>query len=474
MGASSPFFTLEDANMSFNLFCAVFGIGTLGMPANFSRAGPALAVCAMLFMAFANIYASVVCSKVMLVAPRSVKTFGDLGEWCMGRTGRWLVLISQMAVCFMVACAFLVLGGILLDGLFPAAFTGKTWIILMAASCVPICLTPTMKEGAGVAFAGCLCTLLADFIALGVLLHGMRGHPSVPAPEITFEQVATTFGNLSLSYGAGIYHPSLQRQHSQPARMPRVIFVTLGVVSVLFFVLAVMGYSAVGCQISGNLLFTIYSNSSTGLTKLGFRSDWGAVVLAYLFMQLHIQIAFAVILHPVFYLFERVFLGMHTHHLNTSDEGEYANALTPQEKSAVDEANKPSLASLEDQAQPNDHEDEEDEAAEYAGRALHYIPLRLVVISALTIISILLKDQFLDLADFVGASAISVSCILLPILFYFQEALDDDSDVGEVRWHACDGRVSRAWRLRVVPYGQEPFLAAVDGGTSVPVLRWRA
>ncbi|KAJ0391568.1 hypothetical protein P43SY_010956 [Pythium insidiosum] len=372
----------------------------------------------MAFMAFANIYASVVCSKVMLVAPRSVKTFGDLGEWCMGRTGRWLVLISQMAVCFMVACAFLVLGGILLDGLFPAAFTGKTWIVIMAASCVPICLTPTMKEGAGVAFTGCLCTLLADFIALGVLLHGMRGHPSVPAPEITFEQVATTFGNLSLSYGAGIVIPALQRQHSEPARMPRVIFVTLGVISALFLVLAVMGYSAVGCQISGNLLFTIYANSTTGLTNLGFRSDWGAVVLAYLFMQLHIQIAFAVILHPVFYLFERVFLGMHSRHLDT-DDVDYATALTPQEKSIPADENKPSLVSLE--ADVQDTTEEEDEAAEYAGRAMRYIPLRLVVISALTIISILLKDQFLDLADFVGASAISISCILLPIIFYFKK-----------------------------------------------------
>lgn len=123
------FFTLEDFKISFNLFCCVYGIGTLGLPANFSRAGPYIAVVAMIFMAFANIYSSVACSKIMLIAPKSVKTFSDLGEWSMGTTGRYLALISQMANCLLIPCAFLVLGGTLLDDLFPGAFSSKTWII---------------------------------------------------------------------------------------------------------------------------------------------------------------------------------------------------------------------------------------------------------------------------------------------------------------------------------------------------------
>ncbi|GLD97405.1 hypothetical protein PINS_up006089 [Pythium insidiosum] len=295
--ASKAFFTADDAKTAFNLFCCVYGIGTLGMPANYSRAGPVMAVCAMLFMAFANVYASVVCSKVMLLAPLSVRTFGDLGEWCMGKPGRYVVTVAQLSVCLMAPAAFLVLGGILLDGLFPNAFAPTTWIILMALSSAPICLTPTLKEGAGMALAGCLGTIIADIIGVAVLMHGMHGHPPVPSPDVTFEQVAITFGNLSLAYGAGTVIPALQRQHKEPTRMPRVIGVTLTFVSVLFLVLASTGYSTVGCQISGNLLFTIYSNPQVGLTKLGFKSDWGMVVLAYLFMQLHIQIAFSVILH---------------------------------------------------------------------------------------------------------------------------------------------------------------------------------
>lgn len=132
-----PIVTLEDAKMAFSLFTCMCGIGTLGMPGNFARTGPVLGFAATAFMAFANIYASVSMSKVLLLAPSSVKTFGDLGEWTLGKTGRWLSVLSQMGSCLLIPCVFLVLGGGLLDGLFPGAFSVTSWIILMSLCVFP-------------------------------------------------------------------------------------------------------------------------------------------------------------------------------------------------------------------------------------------------------------------------------------------------------------------------------------------------
>uniref|UniRef100_H3H577 Amino acid transporter transmembrane domain-containing protein n=1 Tax=Phytophthora ramorum TaxID=164328 RepID=H3H577_PHYRM len=236
-----------------------------------------------------------------------------------------------MGNCLLVPCVFLVLGGTLLDGLFPEAFSPSTWIILMAVTCLPVCLVPTLKEGAGAAFAGCMGTLIADIIGVSVVMYGMRGHPSVPKPDLAFKQVAGAFGNLALAYGAGIVIPALQRQHSDPTRMPRVVGVTIAFISCCFLVLASTAYSSVGCQISGNLLWSIYPDTETGLTTLGFASDWGAVVLAYLFMQLHITIAFSVILNPAFYICERIVLGMHKQSADDIENNlmSYADAATP-------------------------------------------------------------------------------------------------------------------------------------------------
>jgi vesicular inhibitory amino acid transporter len=413
----SPFFTFEDAKIAFNLFCLVYGIGTLGMPGNFSRAGPAIAIVALFFMACANIYASVACSKVMLAAPKYVKTYGDLGEWCMGKWGRYLVVLFQMLDCLLTPCAFLVLGGTLLDSLFPGAFSQTTWIILMALLVLPVCLIPTLKEGAGAAFAGCMGTLIADIIGIGLLMHGMSGHPSVPSPDLSFKQVANTFGNLSLAYGAGVVIPALQRQHSDPTRMPRVVFITVTFISCLFLILGLTGYSAVGCQISGNLLFSIYPDATTGLSKLGFRSDLGMSVLAYLFMQLHITIAFSVFCAPAFYILERMLLGMHQKKESDDIEAaEYKEVQTPNVVGG-ERLSKMSVVSMADIV-----DDDNAEAREYRGaNVLKYIVLRICVVVILVIASVLLKEHFLDLTDFIGASAVTMSCIILPIVFYLKK-----------------------------------------------------
>ncbi|DAZ93907.1 TPA: hypothetical protein N0F65_005835 [Lagenidium giganteum] len=411
--AGNKWVTKDDAMAAFNIFCCVCGIGTLGMPANFARSGPLIGVCAMLFMGFANIYAAVAVSKAMLIAPRSVRTFGDLGEWCMGTGGRYLVLISQMAVCLMTPCAFLVLGGNILNHLFPNAFDITFWIILMALMVLPICLTPTLKEGAGAAAAGCLGTIVADIVGIGMLFHGMSGHPTIPKPELEFQQVITSFGNLALAYGAATVIPDLQRQHGEPQRMPKVVFITVTFITGMFIVLAATGYSVVGCQISGNLLDAIFPEHNTNRTKAGMLANVGPAVIAYLGMQLHISIAFAVFLHPMFYIAERLVLGMHKHSISIEEDLEnvrYQSATTPNDlakrASSIVRVSAVEVVS------------EEDEAAEYKGSVMKYVTLRIVLVVCLVIVSVVLQDSFVDFADLIGASANTVCCIIVPIVLY--------------------------------------------------------
>ncbi|KAK1940765.1 Amino acid transporter AVT1D [Phytophthora citrophthora] len=418
----SALFTLEDSKIAFNIFCCICGIGSLGMPSNYARAGWGYATVALLFMAFANIYATVLLSKVLLVAPASVKTYGDLGEWVAGQWGRFFVVVSHMGVCLLAPCAFLVLGGTLLDVLFPDSFSQTVWIIFMAALVIPVALIPTLKESASMAVAGCLGTIVADVIGVAILLYEERGHPTPPTPDVTLHQVLTTFGNLSLAYAAAIVIPDLQRQHSQPERMPRVIVVSVGLASAFFLAIAIIGYVAGGCQLSGNLLFSIVNTSDPySATTLGFTANRGAVVMSYLFMQLHLSIAFSTILHPAFYMAERVVLGMHK-----VDPLPIENDEQIEEKMSYLAASSPAVAAtdLESNTVAQSHRvsatQSEDDLSEYKGsvNVIRYILVRIALIAILTIASILLKDKFLDLVDFTGATAITVCSLILPLIFY--------------------------------------------------------
>lgn len=420
--AQTPFFTLEDAKVSFNIFCCFCGIGSLAMPSNYARAGPIYATIALLLMAFVNIYATIALSKVIIQAPSSVKTFTDVGAWVLGSPGRYAVMISQMLVCLLLPCAFLVLGSTLLDVLFPNAFSQIFWMVFMAITVVPVCMIPTLKEAASIALVGCLGTITADVIGVSILKWEMRGHPSIPEPHVSIHQVLSAFGNLALSYGAAVVLPDLQRQHSQPERMPRIILISMTTGTAFFLAIAIVGYAAGGCQLSGNLLFSIVNTSDPSATSaLGFIPNRGAVIMAYMFMHIHIVIAFSTIIMPAFYMAERFILGMHKDHPVIDQElgidkreklSSMANA------SDVDRNYMHIATSILPQMSPK----YEDESAEYRGKlnTFRYICLRLSILTLLVVASVFLRDKFLDLVDFTGASTVTAGSIVLPIWFYLK------------------------------------------------------
>ncbi|KAL3657669.1 hypothetical protein V7S43_017471 [Phytophthora oleae] len=415
MARRSPSFTLEDAKISFNIFCCFCGIGSLSMPSNYARAGPIYATIALLLMAFVNIYATIALSKVIYAAPPSVKTFTDVGAWVFGAPGRYAVMISQLLVCLLLPCAFLVLGSTLLDVLFPDSFSQIFWMIFMAVTVIPVCMIPTLKEASSVALVGCLGTIIADIIGVSILEWEMRGHPSIPEPDVSLHQVLTTFGNLALAFAAAVVVPDLQRQHSRPERMPRIITLSLGFGTVFFLAVAIAGYAAGGCQLSGNLLFSAVNTSDPSATSaLGFIPNRGAVIMAYLFMHVHIVIAFSTIVMPAFFMAERFILGMHKGQPETGTE----QGIELREKISSEIEGNYSFVS------DNIHMvgNYEDEFAKYQGKlnTMRYVLLRLFILALLVVVSIFLRDNFLDLVDFTGASAVTTSNLVLPLMFYLK------------------------------------------------------
>ncbi|KAE9015852.1 hypothetical protein PR001_g14795 [Phytophthora rubi] len=197
--------------------------------------------------------------------------------------------------------------------------------------------------------------------------------------------------NLSLAYGAGIVIPDLQRQHSDPSRMPRVVAMTVGLISCLFLTLVSTAYSAVGCQITGNLLF---------------RRAHDAGLLAQ------------VIVNPAFYVAERLTLGMHKRKPRGDLENPvgYVDAATPDVTQGEPRRSfKMSYVSVTDAE--NEHKgDVEEEMAKFRGRrnTVKYVVLRVVIVFVLVVLAIVFKDHFSDFANFVGASCITVNLILLP------------------------------------------------------------
>jgi vesicular inhibitory amino acid transporter len=67
----------------------------------------------------------------------NLETLGDVGEYSMGRLGRWIFTATQLITCLLVPTAFLILGSIFLNGIFNNALTNFQWILIMAACLLP-------------------------------------------------------------------------------------------------------------------------------------------------------------------------------------------------------------------------------------------------------------------------------------------------------------------------------------------------
>ncbi|OQS06968.1 Amino Acid/Auxin Permease (AAAP) Family [Thraustotheca clavata] len=407
-----PFLTVEDMKMILSLFCCCCGVGSLGLAGNYASAGWAVATIAFMAMALINAYATWCLCHVLIVAPKDTLTLGDVGKWCFGRVGGAICLVFQCCLCAMYPIVYLVLGGTMLTILFPDTFSQTTWLLMMAITLLPVCLVPTMKEGAGMAFAGGLATILADGIAIYILITNMKDENptgvSPPWPELSVLTVTNVFGNLAFAYGACMIIPSLQHEHTQPERMPKVSLVAQTFITIFFFLVATLGVFSSGCQTPTNLLFAISGS------KLGFKAERGYVVLAFLFMQLHITIAFAVIFFPVFQILERLVLGMH-------------KAPVPEEGKEVCDVETPGLENNSTTAYDNVNKDnkknsydEQLDAYKAPGAYMKASLVRIALIGVCVVIAVIWKDKLNALVDFIGASASATVNMIFPILFYLK------------------------------------------------------
>ncbi|KAE9210084.1 hypothetical protein PF005_g11566 [Phytophthora fragariae] len=341
------------------LFCATFGVGSMSFGSIFAAAGPVLAAMAVYFISSCNLHASVAVSKALMVAPVNVRTFSDLGFFAFGETGRRVVLLSEWGACFLSPIAFLILGGtILLPCLFAGTATGEE-------------LTPTHW---------------IIVMSLGVL--------------------------------------------------PVILIPTLKAAAPLAYM---GGLAAFGCTAPATLLDQLPEESS-------------ARKLASVLMLLHVTIAFPLLLNPTLYDVERYILGKDADHevlqktlslraAKAAAAGSGPSKPILAHTGAVGAFGPPKIPTIptieEDEGflyggntpyfqaaspPPSDH----GEQHTYSGEAFTTSDricsglIRTVTVWLQAFLAIMFQASFMDILSLIGATTVTVSCMIMPCLCYLR------------------------------------------------------
>ena len=217
------------------------------------------------------------------------------------------------------------------------------------------------------------------------------------APVVKLSNTFSVFGALSLAYGAAFIVPTLQRKHPDPQRMPRIIIVSMVAMTVIYTIIGVLGFSQYGCGAPGNVLLSMPE------------SMWKRMACAL--MQIHIGIAAIVLMNPtVYYLERRMFnLVPGIAELERANPGiDYVVAQTPRGDQTPKDVNQLAAeVSL--------------SAVEYSTRqSMQSILLRTSIIALQVCLAVILQSCFMEVVDFIGATTITLACVVLPCGFYLR------------------------------------------------------
>lgn len=160
----------------------------------------------------------------------------------------------------------------------------------MALTLFPICLQKTLTEAYAMMLLGFLSALFSVVVAVGESALVEPWTHYAPT-EVKLSNVMSVFGALALSYGAALVTPGIQREHPNPKHMPQNILLSMAFVTFIYLTIALVGFAQYGCATPSNLL---ESMSSPMWKRIGFG-----------LMQIHITIAFPVILNPALVTIER-------------------------------------------------------------------------------------------------------------------------------------------------------------------------
>lgn len=430
--------TAEDRTCVALLFCATFGVGSMSFGSVFAATGPLLASLAVYFLSACNLHASVAVSKTMAVVPVSVRSFSDLGYFAYGDPGRRVVLASEAGVCFLTPIAFFILGGtVLLPFLFEGIGPDRSateWIVWLAVGVLPITLIPTLKGASVLCYIGSLVAIVADCICIWVSAMSLEYSPR--ETQITPDAAVQTFGTIMFALGTAIIIPPIQRQHSDPGRLANLVSITLVIITSMYLLLGMITYYQYGCTAPPTLLDELPSG------------PWKR--LASALMLIHVMVAFPVLLNPTLFDLERYILekdadievlhqslALRNARVLANEGGSggkpilgstptvaslgadaflYGSSTTPYTAHHSPTATQVSTPSSDaHQAMTNAT------AMTFTMRdRICSAVIRTTTIALQAFLGVMLQSSFMDILSLIGATAITISCMIMPCLCYLK------------------------------------------------------
>jgi len=189
-----------------------------------------------------------------------IKSFGDIGEDALGKPGRFLTNFSVYVTVVGIVIIYLILIGQMLSAIFPCLSHGL-FTIAIGVVMMPVAIfVKSMKEAAWMSIFALCTTYVAGIIAITLTTMFYLSDDYLPQQQkfgfhtepANFETMAIGFSVFVFALGAHPIFPSIYSELREKNMWGMTTNLGWVLISVLYFLVAIICYLAYGDVLSGN------------------------------------------------------------------------------------------------------------------------------------------------------------------------------------------------------------------------------
>jgi amino acid permease len=280
----------------FSYVCTCVGAGVLSLPYALQKVGWIGLLVMALTAIGCNITSKYLCACMFAVPGKILRTYEDIGEQALGRTGRTIVGVFQCITLFGVCTIFLIIIGGDMTTLVPR-LSLHDWAFIFGAVLIPIAWIKTMKEIAYLAVFGVMASL---FVAGVIICKGFIRAAQPEAGAVIEYQIfdinglSPAINIIVFSFGGHSVIPNIVAHLRQPQKNFKAFSGwSYFLIFLVYAAAAAGGYAGWGRDTQDKVLKNM--DPSEVLVKL-----------AYVAITAHVVMAYPIPLNPVSLALERL------------------------------------------------------------------------------------------------------------------------------------------------------------------------
>jgi len=260
---------------TFNAMNIVAGVALLSMPYSIAEAGLAGLTVLLVYAAICTYTGCLLRSCMDCYV--GLQGYPDIGWVAFGSTGRLVVGIILYVELFMLGCELLILGGDSLTVLFPQpsawpplAWAGAVppqtfWTIACCVLVVPTMFIRNLSLLSYFSAAGIFASTTIVLLVVGDASTKSFGSHWGEVKPVQWEGLPLALGMYAFCYSGHAVFPNLYTGMSHKSEYSSMLCVSLGLVSVMYVVMALVGFGLQGASVPDNIVVGIRKEDPTSI-----------------------------------------------------------------------------------------------------------------------------------------------------------------------------------------------------------------